>query len=447
MNKYLLSILAAGAIASFSQAQTLTPIALELWTFDEAEGLSFQGSPTETNPNPTAGFANTGLIGSLWNFGSFGTPSGAVTDANGNLIITGKSGQVTRKTDPVYSSARTTGKYRLVLNVDSWEALTAGGIQIEASGGASGNDRIAMLKFENHSTDGPRIQATIRNGFTTDADGNDTTTSAWFYRKLLLTGEDVDPAVVGPTIPISAYIEFDLVANTGALYVNGANVGGSAPNVISANLTMLKFAQDSTYVDTNNVKIDSMGLYLMTDLESDTDGDGINDYYETNTGTWVSTTDTGTDPAVAETVVAGVDIVLYNYITALELTPGPQGPEGPQGIQGPAGADGAAGEDGAPGADGSPGGAPGPQGPAGPQGPQGIQGPAGPAGADGQDSSAIQNLRSSAHIERSATDSTFNVNYSIESSSDLENWTSAESGSVSVDPTSSDKMFLRLSTN
>ena len=103
MSKYLLSILVAGVIASFSQAQTLTPIALELWTFDEAEGLSFQGSPTENNPNPTAGFANTGSIGSLWNFGSFGTPSGAVTDANGNLIITGKSGQVTRKTEPVYS--------------------------------------------------------------------------------------------------------------------------------------------------------------------------------------------------------------------------------------------------------------------------------------------------------------------------------------------------------
>ena len=298
----------------------------------------------------------------------------------------------------------------MALNVASWEALTAGGIQLEASGGTSGNDRIAMLKFENHSTDGPRIQATIRNGFTTDADGNDTTTSAWFYRKLLLTGEDVDPAVVGPTIPISAYIEFDLAANTGALYVNGANVGGSSPNVISADLTMLKFAQDSSYVDTNNVKIDSIGLYLMADLESDTDGDGINDYYETGTGTWVSTTDTGTDPAVAETVVAGVDIVLYNYITALELIPGPQGPQGPEG-------------------------------------PQGIQGPAGPAGTDGQDSSAIQNLRSSAHIERSPSDASFNVNYSIESSSDLQNWTSEVSESVSVDPTSADKMFLRLRTN
>jgi hypothetical protein len=39
------------------------------------------------------------------------------------------------------------------------------------------------------------------------------------------------------------------------------------------------------------------------------------------------------------------------------------------------------------------------------------------------------------------------VNYSIESSDDLGNWNSEVSNSVSVDPTSSDKMFLRLSTN
>ena len=416
MKKYLLSILAVGAIASVSQAQTLTPIALELWTFDDAEGLSFHG----TQESAAAGFANTGSIGSKWNFGSFGTPPGALTDANGNLVFTGFPGQtdgdgnlitppnfqVSRKTSPSYSPARTTGVYRLTLDIASWETLTAGGIQIEASGGAgTQNDRIAMMKFENHSADGPRIQATIRNGTNENTGG-----PAWFYRKFLLTGEDLDPAVVGPTIPLSAYVEFDLDANTGALYVNGANVGGTASDLISADLTMLKVSQDSNYVDTNNVKVDSMGLYLMADLVSDTDGDGINDYYETGTGTWVSTTDTGTDPTVADTNVASLDIALYNYIASLDSSTGSAGP-------------------------------------AGPEGPQGPPGPAGPAGADGLDSSAIQSLRSSAHIERSPGDATFNVNYSIESSSDLENWTPEVSNSVSVDPTSSDKLFLRLSTN
>ena len=249
MNKYLLTILAAGVIASVLQSQTLTPIALELWEFDEAEGVSFHG----TQVTASVGFANTGSIGSKWNFGSFGTPSGALTDANGNLVFTGFTGQtdgdgnlitpqnfqVSRKTSPPYNPARTSGKYRLTLDITSWETLTAGGIQIEAHGGAgTQNDRIAMMKFENHSVDGPRIQATIRNG--TNANGG----PAWFYRKFLLTGEGLDPSVVGPTIPLSAYVEFDLDANTGAFYVNGANVGGTASDLISADLTMLKVSQD-----------------------------------------------------------------------------------------------------------------------------------------------------------------------------------------------------------
>ena len=63
----------------------------------------------------------------------------------------------------------------------------------------------------------------------------------------------------------------------------------------------------------------------MVDQASDTDGDGIADYYESNTGTWVSPTDTGTDPAVAEIEVAGVDIALYNYIVALDSSSGSVG--------------------------------------------------------------------------------------------------------------------------
>ena len=63
----------------------------------------------------------------------------------------------------------------------------------------------------------------------------------------------------------------------------------------------------------------------MVDQQEDTDGDGIPDFFETNTGTWVSTTDTGTDPAVADTEVAGVDIALYNYIAALNSSSGSVG--------------------------------------------------------------------------------------------------------------------------
>ena len=103
MNKYLLPILAAGAIASVSYAG---PVPLELWEFEDAAGLSFEGTPTAENPN-TTGFANSGSNGTVWNFGNFS--AGASTDGSGNLVVTGKSGQVCRKTNPAYSPALATG--------------------------------------------------------------------------------------------------------------------------------------------------------------------------------------------------------------------------------------------------------------------------------------------------------------------------------------------------
>jgi len=199
--------------------------------------------------------------------------------------------------------------------------------------------------------------------------------------------------------------------------VDGNTLGSAVTDLDSLDLSSMKFNQNGQFVDTNEVKIASMGLYEVVDTTTDTDGDGIADFYESNTGTWVSTTDTGTDPAVADTTVQGINIALYNYIASLDSSSGPAGPLvdlldllDPQDLLDLLDL-------------------------------LDLDGPA------GLDSSAIQNLRSSAHIERSSSDATFNVNYSIESSSDLENWNSEVSNSVSVDPTSSDKMFLRLSTN
>ena len=140
MYKYLLSILTAGVIASVLQAQTLTPIALELWEFDDAEGLSFQ-SATGTN----AGFANTGSNGSLWNFGGFA--AGASTDGVGNLVVTGKTGAVFRKLSTTYSPAITTGVYRLTLDI-AYADMTAGSILFDATSGPTGGTRAAALKLE-----------------------------------------------------------------------------------------------------------------------------------------------------------------------------------------------------------------------------------------------------------------------------------------------------------
>ena len=115
MSKYLLSIFTAGVIASVLQAQTLTPVALELWTFDEASGKSFQGASAA----PGNGFANTGSNGSSWNFGSFGSPVGAQTDADGNLVIGGGQDGNVSKNSRAIQPALTTGIYRLTLMASS----------------------------------------------------------------------------------------------------------------------------------------------------------------------------------------------------------------------------------------------------------------------------------------------------------------------------------------
>ena len=144
-------------------------------------------------------------------------------------------------------------------------------MQFEAAGGVgASSDRIAMIKLDNDSSQGLRVQATIRS---TGSDSND-----WFYRAKILTD-------LAPNTPVSCYIEFDLDADTAQFYVDGELTGGMAENVDTANLTMVKFSQNGTFVSTNSVKIDSMGLYRMVDQATDTDGDGIADYYESNTDT------------------------------------------------------------------------------------------------------------------------------------------------------------------
>ena len=124
----------------------------------------------------------------------------------------------------------------------------------------------------------------------------------------------------------SAYIEFDLDNDTAEFVVDGT-VLGSVTDLDSADLTMLKFSQDSNFVGTNEVKIASMGLYSVPDTTTDTDGDGVADYYETNTGTWVSATDTGTDPnntdTDGDTLSDGVESNSGTYVDATDTGTNP----------------------------------------------------------------------------------------------------------------------------
>ena len=300
MNKYLLSILAAGTITSVSYA---TPVGLDLWEFDDAAGLSFGGSAVDA----AAGFANTGSNGSLWNYGGFS--AGASTDGNGNLVLTGKTGAVYRKLSTTYSPAVTTGVYRLSLDISSWN-MSAGSMLFDATGGPTGATRVAALKLDNSEANGTRLQAIIRS--------SSSTTGGNKFSAVSLADNG--------TTPISAYIEFDLDNDTAQFVVDG-NVISSVTDLDSADLTMLKFSQDANFVDTNEVKIASMGLYFIPDTTTDTDSDGLADYYETDTGTWISATDTGTDPNNPDTdgdsLVDGVESNSGTYVDATDTGTNP----------------------------------------------------------------------------------------------------------------------------
>ena len=235
--KYLLPIIAAGAIASVSYA---APIALELWEFEDAAGLSF---PTEANPN---GFANSGSNDSLWNISGFG--GGASTDGNGNLVVTGKTGVVSRETVP-YSSPLTTGKYRLTLNISSWN-MSAGLLNFFVFGGPTGDTSVAGLKLERSDANGTRLSAIIRSS-SSPYGGN---------RYIAYNLPD------SSTTPISAYIEFDLDNDSAEFVVDGNVLGSAVTDLDSIDLTTLKVLQNANFVGTNEVKIASMGLYAISNL-------------------------------------------------------------------------------------------------------------------------------------------------------------------------------------
>ena len=113
---------------------------------------------------------------------------------------------------------------------------------------------------------------------------------------------------------------------------------------------------------------------------------------------------------------------------------GPKGDKGDTGDTGDVGPQGPAGDPGAVGQQGL-------KGDVGEQGPQGIQGEQGPQGTD---STAIQSLRSSGSAIELNENGNFSINYSIETSDDLEQWQEISNTSTIVQPSGEDKQFLRL---
>ncbi len=113
---------------------------------------------------------------------------------------------------------------------------------------------------------------------------------------------------------------------------------------------------------------------------------------------------------------------------------GDKGDQGSHGIQGPKGDVGDTGAQGIMG----------PQGERGLPGEKGDKGDPGPQGPPGLDSTAIQTLKVSEPHVVANEDGTFNVQYTVQSSSDLSTWTDEEIIDATISPESTDKQFLRI---
>ena len=138
------------ATMSFVCTTHATNVKLDYFEFNDAAGTTF-------GTTAFAGWANTGVLDSRWNFGDVkqnpggttGTASAFTTDGSGNMILTGLQGQTFRKlgagttgayTTPLGASTllggAATGIYRFELNLASWSL---------AANGPNGNSFQAIL--------------------------------------------------------------------------------------------------------------------------------------------------------------------------------------------------------------------------------------------------------------------------------------------------------------
>ena len=154
------------ATMSFVCTTHATNVKLDYFEFNDVAGKTF-GTST------VAGWANTGVLDSRWNFGNVSQNPGGVnaagtqafkTDGSGNMILTGLQGQTFRKlgagttgayTTPLGASTllggAATGIYRFELNLASW-SLDANGLnnnsfQAMLTSAASGTD-IAGIRLK-----------------------------------------------------------------------------------------------------------------------------------------------------------------------------------------------------------------------------------------------------------------------------------------------------------
>lgn len=238
--------------------------ALEAFEFNDAAGLSFNS------------FVNTGSNGSQWNWNG---PTTVATDGTGNLVIGPNvdGGSFYRKIDYI-SNPYTSGSYRLEMAVVNGRF---------AGADTDGNMGFAIGRQLSPASDLAQILYRINEGtpqFRIDIANDSGSTS---YNTI-----NSADGTIG--------INFDIDAGVATVDYNGAEQY-SINLPTSRSIGALQFKVQNLDA-TTELTLDSLRFtQLSTGSASDSDGDGLDDSVETNTGTYVSASNTGTNPSASDT--------------------------------------------------------------------------------------------------------------------------------------------------
>jgi hypothetical protein len=239
--KLLTGALIAGSFVWSASAIVIGP--LEYFTFEaDAAGTAF-------GPN----WANSGSLGSVWNFGG---PATMAANGSGQMVISGHSGQTFRKLPKAgtanaaggadqYAAPFTTGAYRLELDFNSWSlngAAAVGGqvdLQLRPFAG-SGSVVGIRLKLQDASTARVQMYSDLsaggfQNGF-----------------------RNFDFALSELTAQSFA-IAFDFDNDTVDYYHNGS-VTNSFSDFSASQIGTMQFSSNSSWDPGHTVSIEQLGL-------------------------------------------------------------------------------------------------------------------------------------------------------------------------------------------
>lgn len=210
---------------------------LEGWDFDDSAGTALNG------------VANSGSLGSQWNFGG----AGMATDGSGSFVLAGDGGTTTRKVpkkgtvnaDPLNDLYATplsgSDTYTIEMTFSAWDltgATTGDGMNFKALD-ATGT-MVALLQLEKDSDTTARLRW---------ASGNSS------YRNYAV-------ALTGSSTTIS--IDFNMADGTAEYFLNGGNEYTFSGQTYAGNIGNMTLVKNGTWsTAASSIAIDSMGLSVI----------------------------------------------------------------------------------------------------------------------------------------------------------------------------------------